>query len=385
MIVLIFLIVLSVLVLIHEFGHFIAARIFGVKAEEFGYGFPPRMVGFVKDKGKWKKVGPKDETSYKNTIWSMNWLPLGGFVRIKGEGGEDKVNDPDAFQSKPIWQRILILAAGVGMNWLLAFAIFVFIFNLGAPAILQDLPAGYQVKDRSVRITNIMAGGPADKAGLLVGDQVITIAGVAPTDFEQARSQIAAQNNQAFDVKVLRDNKETDIQVQPEFIKEINKQGIGVAMADVGIVKFGFFRSLVLAAQTVYSYTKEVLFAFGGMLRDIIFLRKIDQDVSGPIGIAVMTGQVAKQGIVALLQFAAILSINLAVVNFLPIPALDGGRVLFLIIEKIRRKAVAHKIEAGIHQIAFISLIILILLVTIRDLGRYGGAIIGGLKNLVGM
>lgn len=385
MIVLIFLIVLSVLVLIHEFGHFIAARIFGVKAEEFGYGFPPRMVGFVKDKGKWKKVGPKDETSYKNTIWSMNWLPLGGFVRIKGEGGEDKVDDKDAFQSKPIWQRILILAAGVGMNWLLAFAIFVFIFNLGAPAILQDLPAGYEVKDKSVRITNIMAGGPADKAGLLVGDQVISIAGVTPTDFEQARTEIAAQNDKAFDVKVLRDNKETDINVQPEFIKEINKQGIGVAMADVGIVKFGFFRSLVLAAQTVYSYTKEVLFAFGGMLRDIIFLRKIDQDVSGPIGIAVMTGQVAKQGIVALLQFAAILSINLAVVNFLPIPALDGGRVLFLIIEKIRRKAVAHKIEAGIHQIAFISLIILILLVTIRDLGRYGGAIIGGLKNLVGM
>lgn len=386
LIVLIFLLVLSVLVLIHEFGHFIAARIFGVKADEFGYGFPPRLIGIVKDKGKWHKVSGKDEKEYQNTIWSLNWLPLGGFVRIKGENGEEEtIKDPDAFHNKPIWQRIIILAAGVAMNWLLAFVLFAGIFTIGATAILEGVPADAKVENREVRITNIMLDSPAAKAGLLPGDRVVSVAGVAPETYEKARTAIAEQNDKPFEVQIVRDGQSKKVTVNPVYLEEIKKFGIGVGLADVGKIRFRFDRALLYAGETVIGYTRDVIVSFATLIRDLVFLRHVEQDVAGPIGIAVITGQVAKQGIVPLLQFAAILSINLAVVNFLPIPALDGGRVLFLVIEKIRRKAVARKVEARIHQIAFLALIILILLVTIRDIGKYGGVIWGGIKGMVGM
>ena len=383
--VIIFLIVLSVLVLIHEVGHFVAARLFKVKAEEFGYGFPPRIVGIVKDGGKWKKVSGKDESSYKNTIWSINWLPLGGFVRIKGENPDDDHNDTDSFHTKPIWQRIIILAAGVSMNWLLAFVLFVTIFSLGAPAILEDVPAGARIEDRTVRITNVLVNKPAAVAGLEPGDRIVSINGQTPENYEQAVNLIGAEGEQTFELTYDRNGERETVSVQPQFIDEIGKAGIGVAMADVGIVRFTWYQAIIQGAVATYGYTKAIVLAFGGMIKDLVLLRGFEQDVAGPIGIAVMTGQIAKQGIVPLLQFAAILSINLAVINFLPIPALDGGRVLFLIIEKIRKKAMARKLEASIHQIAFISLIILILLVTIRDLGKYGGVIVGGLKSLIGI
>ncbi|MDD5438457.1 MAG: RIP metalloprotease RseP [Patescibacteria group bacterium] len=386
LIVIIFLLVLSVLVLIHELGHFIAARIFGVKAEEFGYGFPPRIVGIVKENGKWKKVSGKDESEYKRTIWSINWLPLGGFVRIKGENGEEEtIKDKDAFHAKPIWQRIIILAAGVTMNWILAFALFAGIFTFGATAILDGVPKDAKIENKEVRITNLVAKGPADKAGLIPGDSIISIAGVKADNYEQARSVIADQKDKSFEIDYKRDGESKKVTVTPAYLEEIKKFGIGVGLADVGTVRFRFDKALLYAGEAVVGYTKDVVVSFGTLLRDLIFLRRVDQEVAGPIGIAVITGQVAKQGIVPLLQFAAILSINLAVVNFLPIPALDGGRVLFLIIEKIRRKAVARRVEARIHQIAFLTLIVLILLVTLRDIGKYGGVIWGGIKGLVGM
>lgn len=386
LIVLIFLLVLSVLVLIHELGHYTAARIFGVKADEFGYGFPPRLIGLVKHNGKWKIVSGKDETQYANTIWSINWLPLGGFVRIKGENGEnaDK-NEPDTFTAKPIWQRLIILAAGVTMNWLLAFVLFAFIFSMGATAILDGVPEGAVIENREIRVTNLLPEAPASKAGLEIGDRVLTVAGVAAENYEQARQVIAEQQDRAFDIYIERAGEQKALSVQPEFIAQIDRYGIGVGLADVGKVKFTPAQSVYYGAQATWNYTIEVVKGFGILFRDIIFLRRVEQEVAGPIGIAVMTGQVAKQGIVPLLQFSAILSIHLAVINFLPIPALDGGRFLFLIIEKIRRKPVARNLEARIHQIAFISLIVLILLVTLRDIGKYGGAIWGGVKGLVGM
>ncbi len=381
----IFLLVLSVLVLIHEAGHFLAARLFKVKAEEFGYGFPPRIFGFVKVDGKWKYVSRKDETKYKNTIWSVNWLPFGGFVRIKGENPDDGMNDPDSFHTVAIWKRVIILAAGVTMNWFLAFVLFASIFMLGAPAILEDLPKGAVIEDRVISITQTLKDQPAEKAGLVPGDQVVKIAGQVPVDYPDAVRLIGEQGENPFEMIVKRDDQETAIQLEPRFIPDIDKAGIGVAMADVGIVKFAWYQAIWQAGVATYSYTKLILFAFAGIIKDIVTFNGVSEDVSGPVGIAILTGQFAKQGIVPLLQFMAILSINLAVINFLPIPALDGGRVVFLLIEKVRRKALRPKLEAMIHQIAFLSLILLIILVTFRDLVKYGGAIMGGIKNLIGI
>lgn len=380
----IFFIVLSVLVLIHELGHFLAARIFGVKAYEFGFGFPPRLLGYVKDRGRWKRVKNGDKTDYKNTIWSINWLPFGGFVRLKGEQ-EDGLHDADSMVEKPIWQRLIIIAGGVAMNWLLAVVLFFIAFTFGVTAILDELPENAKVTRRATVITQVLPSSPAAEAGIEAGDEVRDIAGSFPTDEKMARDLIGAKGTETFDFKVKRGDEELTLKVTPRLIQEIGKPGLGVGLADVGEVSFAPHEAAWQAVHMTYSMTKAVLWAFGGIFKDLVVKREVTQDLSGPVGIAVMTGQVARQGLMPLIQFAAMLSVNLAVINFLPIPALDGGRVVFLAIEKIRRRPVSRKLEIAVHNIAFILLILIIVLVTARDLFRYGGMIVGGVKGLVGM
>lgn len=381
---LLFLLVLSVLVLIHEAGHFIAARLFGVKADEFGYGFPPRLIGFVKENGKWKRVGRKDKGQYKNTIWSINWLPLGGFVRIKGEqpGEED---GKDSFHNVAVWKRIIILAAGVTMNWILATALFFAVFLVGANTLLEDLPAGAIVHDRAVRVTQVVSGSPAEKAGLKPNDAIVSIDGTVPATYTDAQKMIAEKGEQLITIMVDRGQEHLQLVATPAYVKEADRVALGIGIADIGKVTLPPAKAAIVSAQITYRYTQAVLFGFGAIIRDLVTGHGVNEGVSGPVGIAVMTGQVAQEGIMPLLQFAAILSINLAVVNFLPIPALDGGRVLFLIIEKVRRKPMSRNLEATIHNIAFLILIGIILLVTIRDVGKFGGVIVAGAKGLVGM
>lgn len=379
-----FLIVLSVLVLIHEAGHYMAARLFKVKADEFGYGFPPRLVGFVKEHGRWKRVGSRDRDVYPGTIWSINWLPLGGFVRIKGEQPGDE-GGPDSFHAKPIWQRAIILAAGVGMNWVLAFVLFSLVFALGTNAVIDGLPPSAIIQNRAVRITQVLSGSPAETAGLRSNDAILSIEGAAPTDFEQARRMIAEQGEKTFPLTIHRDGQEMSLSVTPRYIPEAERIAIGVGLADVGRVSFPPLGAIKAGALATYGYTEAILITFGEILRDLFTRRPVSQDLSGPVGIAVLTGQIAQQGIVPLLQFSAILSINLAVINFLPIPALDGGRVLFLLIEKIRRRPISRRLEASVHNVAFVILLSLILLITVRDVSKYGGVILNGLKGAVGM
>lgn len=388
--VLAFLIILSVLVLIHEAGHFAVARIFKVKAEEFGYGFPPRIAGIVKEGKRWKRVGPRDRGPHRNTVWSVNWLPLGGFVRIKGEqadlpAGRQAADDPDSFQRKAAWKRALILAAGVAMNWLLAFVLFAAVFMIGTNAALEDLPASAIVRDRAVRITQVLKRAPADVAGLQANDAVLSVAGTTTTGWEQTRDLIAAQGTSTFALIVKRGAATETISVNPAYVAAIERVGIGVGLADVGHVRFRPLDAIVTAARTTAGYTKAILWTFGGLVRDLVARKPVTTEFAGPVGIAVMTGQIAQQGIVPLLQFAAILSVNLAVVNFLPIPALDGGRVLFVAIEKARRRRMGRNLEAAIHNIVFLILIGLILLVTVRDLAVYGGEIVLGLRKFVGI
>ncbi|MBU1034349.1 site-2 protease family protein [Patescibacteria group bacterium] len=379
-----FLIVLSVLVLIHEAGHYVAARIFKVKADEFGYGFPPRAIGFVRDGGRWKKVGRGDRREYQNTIWSLNWLPLGGFVRIKGEQADGQ-NDADSFHMQPVWKRMVILAAGVAMNWLLAFVLFVIVFTIGTKVELDGLPAGAVIRDSAVRITQVLPGSSAEKAGLQIDDAILRVAGAPIQTYAQARDLIAAQGEAPYAIQVERDGNTIEQTVQSTYEAQLGRVALGVGIADVGLVSFPFLTSLKVSATATYGYTKAIILTFYDILKKIFTRHEITEQIAGPVGVAVITGQMAKLGIVPLLQFSAILSINLAVINFLPIPALDGGRFLFLAIEKLRRRSMNRALEAAIHNIAFMLLIILILFVTISDVSKYSSDIIGGLRGLVGM
>ncbi|MFZ2804087.1 MAG: RIP metalloprotease RseP [Patescibacteria group bacterium] len=379
-----FLLALSALVIIHELGHYFAARIFGIGAEEFGFGFPPRIIGIVKDGGKWKIVGGKDQKEYKKTIWSLNWLPLGGFVRIKGEQ-EGHEHDADSILMKPIWQRVIVIGAGVFMNWLLAATLFTALFAIGTTAYLDALPAGALVQNAAISVTEVLPGSPADTSGIQAGDKIVSLDGTTSKDANSLSSSIGQSGTRVVLLVVNRNGQQKTFSVTPTYLKEVGHTGIGIGLADVGTVSLPFFSAVKNGVLMTWELTKDIVLALGGMLGDLFIHHQVPQDVSGPVGIAVIASDVAKQGIAPFIQFAAILSINLAVINLLPIPALDGGRILFLIIEKIRRKPMKRNVEIGIYNVAFFVLIALVLLVTVHDLGRYGGEIVGGAKSLVGM
>jgi regulator of sigma E protease len=371
---LIFLAVLSVLVLVHEAGHYLVARACGVRADEFGYGFPPRLIGFVKEKGRWRRVRRGEHTA-ENTIWSINWLPLGGFVRLKGEQGEAG-EDQDSFQSKSAWKRLLILGAGVGMNWLLAIVIFSVAFSIGVPTELENLSAAARIRDTAVRVTEVLPGSSAEKAGLLPGETVREINAVPVTDAAQARETLASVDPQASLRLTIGDEK-TDatrtVETSLSFVEAL------------GTVSYPVPLAVVEGVRVTASYTWMVVVGFYTLLKDLVSGLKPSADISGPVGIAVLTGRIAEQGAWSLMHFTAILSINLAVINFLPIPALDGGRVLFIVIETLRRRKVKLSLEAAVHRIGFALLLLLIALVTLQDLRRYGGAILHGIGRAVGL
>ncbi len=369
--VLIFLLILSVLVLLHELGHFILARAFGVKADEFGFGFPPRAVGFVKVNAKWKRVGRTDRTRYANTVWSLNWLPLGGFVRLKGEAVEDD-HDTDSLLAKKGWQKFAILAAGVTMNWLLAAVIFTVGFSVGVPAVVEGLPPTAIITNKRVQIMEVVPGSAASKAGLQPGDEIVSVKNQRAADATVARDllQQYSTDDQELILEIKRAGKMQAILTKPEFLTELNRVGLGVALADTGTVRFPVWLAIGEGLTLTAKYTWMVVSGFFGLIGGL-FMGKPSAELAGPIGIAAMTGGIVEQGTWAVAQFAAILSLNLAVINFLPIPALDGGRATFVMVEALRGKKNDARTEAIIHQIGFITLLIIVLLVTLQDIRRF--------------
>lgn len=383
----IFAFVLGVLIFVHEFGHFIVARKNGVKAEEFGFGFPPRAIGIVKTDNGWKfifRAKPTDK-NFKNTIYSLNWIPLGGFVKIKGEMGED-AQDHDSFVRKKIWQRVIIISAGVVMN-IVAAAIFLSIgFGIGMPQILDDDISPYaRVRDVEIQIVNVAAGTPAEKAGIASGDIIVSIDGKEFDKMSALGEYVGAKEGVATKVKIKRGEVTLEKEITPRKIEEYNVVGLGIGMARVGVVSYAWYIAPWEGIKETFFYVKEILQAFGLLLKDLVMGDKLSVDLSGPVGIAVLTGKVARLGIIYLLQFTALLSVNLAIINFLPFPALDGGRLLFLFIEWIRRKPVNQQIENIIHNIGFTLLLLFIALITYRDFTKFGGRILEALKTSIGI
>jgi len=361
---LIFIAVLAVLVLVHELGHFWAARKFGVGVEEFGVGFPPRAAGWRSQKS--------------GVLYSLNWIPLGGFVKIKGEDGSDRT-DPESFASKPAWQRAIILVAGVTMNLILAIVIFSVGFGFGLPTALPDSRAELgplaNIRDPQVVITLVTADSPAAKAGFVAGDIITDIDGVTFLTLGELQDYIAEAANESMTVTVVRNHESIDIDVTPVYQPELNRVVAGFGLTRTGIVSYPWYAAPIKGVVATWNILVSIITTFASIIRDLFTGTPVGVDVSGPVGIAVMTGEVVRMGWGHLLEFMALLSINLAVINILPFPALDGGRILFLIIEKIRRQPVNAKIEALVHNIGFALLMMLILFVTYRDIIHWGGGL----------
>jgi len=354
--------IISLLILVHEWGHFYSARKLGVKVEEFGFGFPPKLFSFTK----------------KGVRYSLNLLPLGGFVKIKGEDGS-KREDLDSFASKSFSQRAWILSAGVIMNVFLCVVLLALGFSLGIPQVLSDLPEYASVRDRKIQVVDIFPDSPAAQAGLALGDVIVGSGerqgdGSINTTVLDATESLQAFLAEHVDTEVLllvkhpSESAPTFISVTPQFRPDIGRGGIGIALVETGLVSYPWYRSPFKAVEATATLTKQIFVAFGGLLSDLVVRQEVSVDVAGPVGIAVLTGEVVDQGAIYVLYFIAVLSLNLAILNFIPFPALDGGRFLFLVIEKLRRKPVDQRIEGVIHMVGFGLLLLLVLLVTIRDI-----------------
>ncbi|PLX20896.1 RIP metalloprotease RseP [Candidatus Parcubacteria bacterium] len=380
--VIIFLAVLSVLVLAHELGHFLTARRYGAKAEEFGLGFPPRAVGVYKSTdGSWKKVfGSREVEDAADTVYSLNWLPLGGFVKIKGEDGESE--DPDSFVSKKMWQKAVILVAGVTMNIILAFVLISFGYMIGFPQTIDNNSEG-KVIDQQIQVVDLLEGSAADLAGVKPGDVVTGIDGIDFENFEALQNYVNENVGNEITYEVRRGYEEMEFVLIPEVREETNRGGVGVSIVETGTVKYSFFRAIWEGMKTTVVITWMIFLAFLGLIRDLVMGSGVSADVAGPVGIAVITGQAARLGFAHLLQFTALLSINLAIINILPIPALDGGRLLFLAIEKIKGKPMKKETEALVHNIGFLLLMLLILVVTFKEVSKFGGAITGLFSKII--
>lgn len=354
---LIFIIVIGVLVFVHELGHFVMAKRAGMRVEEFGFGFPPRIFGVKKGE----------------TVYSLNWIPFGGFVKIFGESGEDADN-PRSFASKLAGARSKVIIAGVVMNILFAVLLLSIGNIFGLRTGLSQGEIG-GVKDLKVQIISVSPGSPAAIAGLEPLDEI--------TGFKEAEkiinaenvkdSQIYIQNNLGKEIALVinRSGEIIEKKLIPRADPPAGEGAIGISLASTGIIKYPWYESVyrgvvqtgILTAATVVGYTTIIknIFVNGGP----------GADLSGPIGIAVITGKAASFGFTYLLQFTALISINLAVLNIIPFPALDGGRLFFVGIEKLKGSPVSRRIEGLVNAAGFALLILLMIYVTTKDIAKF--------------
>jgi regulator of sigma E protease len=354
-------VLLSILILVHELGHFFTARRAEILVEEFGIGLPPRLAGIKRN----------------GTIYSLNALPFGGFVRIHGESGVEspELDHPRAFFAKPIHVRFAVLAAGVALNFLLGVAILAVLFTIGTPVAATPKNAA-TLHDLHIELIAVAANSPAASAGLKIGDR---LTGIVAADEElssdtltvdQVRQFVVRHAGTEIKIAVERNGRELVISAVPRALPPAGEGPLGIAMAEVGMQRYPWYRSIIEAVRAAFMIAGNTFAALYFILRDLLMGGKISPSVAGPVGIVQMAGEAARLGALRLANFAAILTINLAVLNVLPIPALDGGRILFLAIERARGKPISRKVEQVLQQAGMAVLIGLILLITIYDIRR---------------
>ncbi len=354
----VFIVILSVLIMVHELGHFLVAKKLGIKVEEFGFGLPPRIVGFKKGE----------------TVYSINWLPIGGFVRLYGEdeagGGSIKVKKQQlkvkkdlkkAFFTRPLWQRTLVVVAGVIMNFLLAVVIISYLFSA----------VGVSVPGNKVIIADLTNNSPAKIAGIQKGDTILEINGTKITNSNQLISLTKDNLGKEIILKVSKDEKIREVKVTPREKYPANEGPMGVLISpNIEVKKYPWYQAPFLGTLEALNMSWLIISGLGVMLYQLIVFGAVPQGVAGPVGIAQLTGQFVQLGPMAVLSFVSLLSLNLAILNILPFPALDGGRLAFIVIEAIFGKKIGLKYESYAHAVGMMILIALILIITVNDLIR---------------
>ncbi len=347
-IVILFFLILSILVIIHECGHFFAARVCGVHVEEFGLGFPPRARAWIRN----------------GIHYSLNWLPLGGFVKLKGEQGEGP-SDTDSFASKSLFQRLFILVAGVGMNLLLAVALLTLGFSMGMPEVVDTPDAGTGTgASLSIQIVQVIKDSPAEKIGIALGDVIQSVNGQSFRSINDLQEFIRGHEGVPVIFRLERGGEMVVKEVAPTRI-EGGQIAVGIGLAKIKVVSYPIHTAFIKAIQTTWIISVSIFSMLGTAVSRLAF-----DGFVGPVGIATYTATAVHLGFSYVINLMAQLSISLAVINVLPIPALDGGRVMFALVERVRGKALRPALENAIHLIGFVTLVVLLLAVTIRDIQR---------------
>ncbi|MDD5680339.1 MAG: RIP metalloprotease RseP [Candidatus Omnitrophica bacterium] len=337
-------VVFSIMIISHEFGHFLMAKKMGVKVEVFSFGFGPKIVSFERG----------------GTEYVLSAVPFGGYVKMAGDELSEKLEGKEwEFYSKPIYKRFNIIVAGPVVNYILGFVFFCLVFMMGAPVATS-------------RIGGILDGYPAQQAGIQSGDLILDIDGKPVKYWDDVLAAIRDRKEGNINVGIERNGKTQRFVVagKSEDAKDIlgkplKRTMIGIAPSDeVIFVKYGFFKALVMGADMVWKITTLTYQAIWGMFVGAVSLKA----VAGPIGIFAMTGKAASMGLIYLLHISAFISVSLAIFNLLPFPILDGGHILFLMIEKIKGRPVDKKVQEAAQNIAFALLIAFVLLVSWNDI-----------------
>jgi len=337
-----FVVVFGTIVFVHELGHFMTAKVFGVRVFEFSLGFPPRLV-----KVKWG-----------DTRYSIGLIPLGGYVKMAGMDeppedvdAEDGLKQGQSFGDKPLLQRMIIIAAGPLMNFVLAALLFSCYF-----AFLAPWPP---------TVTVVFKHTPAATAGLMPGDQILAIAGERVDRRGEATALIQGNGGRETEILVKRGGKKVVLHARPVIDEQTGKGFLGVSLQE----RLPFIESLTTGAFVTVNRSYELIVGLGRML-----LGQVQADIAGPVGIYQLVGESVAGGLIYIVLLAAILNINLGLLNFLPVPILDGGWLLFLVLEGIRGKPLEEEYRGLAQIIGLALLIMLMLFATYRDITRLGGS-----------
>lgn len=351
--------ILVFLIVVHELGHFLAAKLFRVRVEEFGIGYPPRALTLGK---------------IKETVYTLNWIPFGGFVRLFGETGTE-THGKGSFADAHRGVQAFILVAGVAMNVIAAWALFVFALHAGIPRAVETVPPG---EVAHLFIAHVVPDSPANVAGLAVGDEVVDLRDAAgdeisaytPAAFAEF---VQARGGEALRLTYLREEQETTTEIIPAHAvipEETGRPALGVAIVLVSTDPLPMRQ----AVGEAFSATKDTFAIVGrglwGILTKALAGEPSLSDVVGPVGLFSIVGDAARSGVGDVLRLAAFISVNLAIINLVPIPALDGGRLALLGVESVMRRS-APKIALQIFNAFGIALIVLLMVaVTYQDVAR---------------
>lgn len=362
--IIIFLIILVVLIVSHEFGHFVVAKLNKIRVDEFSFGFPPKLLS--------KKIG---ETTYK-----LNALPFGGYVKIFGQGDEGEVNkeaDKDrSFNSKPHYVRALVLLGGVFMNFVLAWLLLSIGFMSGLPSSVSGFGDASLIKDPVVTITGTLKDSPAEKSGLLAGDKInyletdgdSTLLLSSYFGVETVQNFISKHVEEEIRININRAGQEKEITVIALKDEIKNKAMIGVSLDMIGTLKLPVHKAVWQGLKLSSNLFIATVEGFYNLIRSSIAGETNFSSLTGPIGLVGVVGDAADFGFIYLLSFTALISINLVVINLIPFPALDGGQLLFLLIEKIKGSRINPKVANWVNLAGMGLLILLMVVISYHDI-----------------